>query len=146
MVEMVPANEIQINGVSIDGIQQVQSSSIYNLTIDYGNASFVLHSPGLIYIGNALTNISLSINSNMRNGNSLLSFSFPIKNGNYTFTFNQILSSGQSVNDYVMSYYQVSGFSSLLMQNLFSNSISLATGGAIFVILMLALFIYYKKK
>ena len=146
MIEMVPADGIQFNGFSIGGVQKIQSSSMYNLTIDYGNASFVLHSPGLIYVGNALTNISLSINSVMKNGNSLLSFSFPIKDGNYSFTFDQILSSGQSVNDYVMSYYQISGFSSLLMQNLFSNSISLATGGAIFVVLMLALFVYYKKK
>ncbi|MCL4447673.1 MAG: hypothetical protein M1163_04710 [Candidatus Thermoplasmatota archaeon] len=147
IVESLPTQDIMVNGAYANGSQQLQTSDMYNLTMDYGNISFTLHSPGLLYVNGALFQVSLSINTAGTGGKSLLSFSFPIKDGNFSLVFDQVLSSGQQINNDVMSYYQISpSFQSPWLQDFYSNSISLLIGGVIFIVLLLGLFIYYRKK
>ncbi|MGC8562873.1 MAG: hypothetical protein ACP5UZ_05310 [Thermoplasmata archaeon] len=147
IVEMVPASSITMNGLYANGTHRINSSGIYNLTIDYSGYPFVLHSPGLVYVGGYLTNVSLLVNNSINEGRAFISFSFPITDGSFSVVFNQVLTSSQQINNDVMSYYQInSGFQSPLLQNLVSNSISIAVGGAIFLIIIIGLFAYYKKK
>jgi hypothetical protein len=144
--EDIPTQEIFLNGLQASSTQLVQNNDIYNLTLLYGNSSFVLHSPGLLNVGGVLSQVSLSINSAVKGGSSYLSFSFPIKDGSFSFVFNQVLSSGQPIANDVMSYFQISGFSSPLVQHLTSNSVSVGIGAAIFLVVVVGLFVYYRKK
>lgn len=146
IVESIPTQEIYLNGTSIAGAQHVQNSSFYNLTAHFDNLSFVLYSPGAVTVGKILSPVSLYIDAAGAGRNSLLSFSFPLNGGHFSFVFNQVLSSGQPINNYVLSYYQINGFKSPLMQNLASNSVSIAIGGSIFAVLILGIFVYYKRK
>ncbi len=144
--ESIPTQGISLGGQPVNSTRLVQNSDIYNLTIEYGNSSFVLHSPGLVSVGGALAQVSLSISSAMKGGISYLKFTFPIKDGSFSFVLNQVLSSAQPINNDVINYLQVPGFSSPLLQHLFSNTVSVGIGIAIFLVLVLGLFIYYRKK
>lgn len=147
IVEIVPVGSVMFHGSSINGTQKMHTSGIYNMTMDYAGSSYVLHSPGLVYVGNMLTNVSLLINNSAGEGRTLLSFSFLITDGSFNVVFNQILTSSQQIDNDVMSYFQVTpGFQSPLMQNIQSDSISIAVGGAIFLIIILGLFVYYRRK
>jgi hypothetical protein len=147
IVESLPTQDIYANGIQINGKQMLNNSDFYNLTIAYGNSSFDVHSPGLIYVGNVLTQVSLSINTAAAGASSILRFTFPLKDGPFTFSYNQVLSAGYPINSVVPNQLQVPpGFVSPLIQNLLSNSISLAIGGAIFIGLILGMFVYYRRK
>jgi hypothetical protein len=144
LVEEVPSVALEIYSTDTSALQKDFPSAIMNFTVQYGNSSFTLYSPRYVEVGNYLSPVSLRINNG--SGYSLLSFSFPIKDGNFSFTFNQVMSSKENVNNYVMSYYQLQNFSNPFMTNFLANALSLTIGGAIFVFLIAILFIYYKRK
>ena len=147
IVEVVPVGSVMLHGSTVNGTEETHMSGIYNVTMDYAGSSYVLHSPGLVYVGSMLRNVSLFINNTAGDGRTLLSFSFPITDGSFNVVFNQILTSSQQIDGDVMSYFQVSpGFQSPLMQNIQSDSISIGVGVAIFLMIILGLFIYYRRK
>ncbi len=145
--KIMPAMVVGVGGSPISGTLLLQNSSVYNVTIGSGNSSYVLHSPGLVYVGKSLVQVELSVTSN-GGISSFLSFSFPVSDGNFSFKFDQVMSSGtgQQITENYLSAYKLPGFSSPFIQNLVSNTSSLAAGGAIFVILMLGVYVYYRKK
>ncbi len=145
--KITPAMVVGVGGTPISGTLLLQNSSVYNLTIGSGNSSYVLHSPGLVYVGKSLVQVRLSVTSS-GGMSSFLSFSFPVSDGKFSFEFDQVMSSGtgQPITDNYLSAYKLPGFSSPFVQNLVSNTSSLAVGGAIFVILMLGVYVYYRKK
>ena len=144
--EAVPTSDILLNGTFINGTQLIQNASIYNLTLDYGNSSFYLQSPGFVNVGNSVFQVFLSVDTHWGANSTLLRFSFPIIDGAFSFTYNQVVSSGQPIINDVLGQLQVGGFSSYLTQNLRSNAISLGIGGAIFAVIMVGMFAYYKRK
>lgn len=144
LVERVQSDVISVNEVPIHNGQTFNGGNIYNLSIQYNGSSFDLRSPGYVTVGTALSVVSLTVKN--LGSLSLLAFSFPLKDGVFHTQFNQVLSSQQNVNSYVMSYYQMSGFSNPIIANLVSDSVALILGGSIFVILIVGLFMYYRKK
>ncbi|MEM0134643.1 MAG: hypothetical protein QXU18_05365, partial [Thermoplasmatales archaeon] len=127
IVESIPTGDVIVNGTFVNSTRQIENLSIYNLTMDYGGSSFVLHSPGMVYVGGILTKVVQSINVPAGGGITYISFSFPVSDGSFKVIFNQVLSSSQQINNDVLSYYQInSGFQSPFLQNLLSNSVSIA--------------------
>jgi hypothetical protein len=146
IVEDVPTQDILLNRLPVNSTVSNENHGMYNLTLEYGNSSFVLYSPALLRIGGALSQVSLKVEGEAKGGNSYLSFSFPVNEGSFSVAFEQVLSSEQPISSDVMSYFQISGFSSPLEQHLISNSISLGIGASLFVVVVLGLFLYYRKK
>jgi len=144
LVEEVPSDSLSVNSYETSGPLSYFSTGIVNFTVLYSNSYFNLYSPGYLQIGSHLSPVAFNVEN--RSGFSLLSFSFPLTDGNFSFTFSQVLSSKENVNNYVMSYYQLQNFSNQFPSLLFTNILSLAVGGAIFVFILTALFIYYRKK
>ncbi len=147
LVERVPASYMQVAGLLMNGYRHVAHSPLYNITLDYSNASFILHSPGFVIVNGRLSQVSLAIDSGNHGGGAIMEFSFPVLDGGFSVVFDQVLSSQQQINNYVMSYFQISpGFQSVWLQNLAANSVSIAAGIGLFLALFAALYLYYRRK
>lgn len=145
VVEEIPSSTIGTGGtLNANGEGQLALSSVYNLTVEYNNSKFNLIAPGFVSIGGQPTQVSLSISS--EDGVSIVSISFPVTDGNFSFAYYQVLSSGSDINPTLESYYNLTGFNNKFVSDLISNAYSLLIGVAIFLVILAGLFLYYRRK
>lgn len=142
--EEIPSNGMRIGQTGINGYEGLNGSAVYNLTLQYHNNSFNLYLPGYVLVYGSLVQMSILVK--MIGGGYDIEYSFPVNDGNFSFTLNQVLSSSVDVSDYIMQEYQISGFQTTIVRDFVSNLISISIGGLIFALLLVGLFLYYKKK
>jgi hypothetical protein len=145
VAENIYSNHIGMGHANGDSsIRVLNETSLYNITLIDQNNSFNVYLPGYVSVNGNLSQAYVALSQGI--GEYFVLYSFPVSDGNFSFTFNQLVSSSINLNDYLMQEYDVSGFENALADNLVSNAISLIMGGLIFAALFLGLFLYYKKK
>ncbi len=147
IAETVPFSSFRLSNNSswVSGVnEQLAFSSLYNLSLEYENDSFDLLSPGFVSVDGNITQVALAIYD--ANGSSSIRLSFPVSDGNFSFRYDQVLSSSNDVNPYVANYYSLSGSPNRAIGKVLSNSYSFLIGAAIFVLVLTAIFLYYRRK
>ncbi len=132
----------KINGIDVSGVDSLTGYPFYNLSLD-NNYTFYL--PGFANVNGNLS--PTFVEAYFINNNLVLGFSYNINNLNFESSINVIISSSNE--NYASNYLEVissqggylSGYS-YIMQDYYS----LIIGAIIFTLLLLLIYVIYKKK
>lgn len=134
-----------INGISINGVNDMSGYPIYNVSISISNESYNIYIPGFLKVNKNV--VTIFLRSFEKSNNLILEMSFNINDGYFQTLFSSVISS--SYEDYANQYMsllneqgQYFGIYPTILQNYYSIII----GIIIFTAIFFMVYVIYRRK